>query len=116
MRGRALRAHRERVARTSEFMPTLPLISRLLAARTGELWVADFQPSDGILSLAASALGYAPAGPTRWNIFSRDSEWLGTLTLPPRFLLADAGRDWVAGVARDDDDVERVEVWKVERR
>lgn len=112
----SLRAHRERVARTSEFMPTLPLISRLLSARTGELWVADYQPSDDILSLAASALGYTPTGPTRWNIFGRDSEWLDTLTLPPRFVLVDPGRDWVAGVARDDDDVERVEVWWVVRR
>lgn len=110
----SLLAHRERVARTTEFMRSLPALSRLLAARTGELWIADFQASDGIVSNAGAG-GRVPAGPSRWNIFAPNGAWSGTVTLPPRFRLFDAGRDWVAGVARDADDVERVEVWQLRR-
>lgn len=110
----SLLTHRERVARTNEFMRTLPALSRLVAARTGELWIADFQPSDGIQSNAGAG-GRVPAGPSRWSIFAPNGAWSGTVTLPPRFRLFDAGHDWVAGVARDQDDVERVEVWHVRR-
>lgn len=110
----SLLAHRERVARTTEFMRALPALSRLLAARTGELWIADFQPSDGIVSNSGAG-GRVPAGPSRWNIFAASGAWSGTITLPPRFRLFDAGHDWVAGVARDQDDVERVEVWQLRR-
>lgn len=110
----SLLAHRERVARTNEFTRSLPALSRLLAARTGELWIADFQPSDGIVSNAGAG-GRVPAGPSRWSIFAPDGAWSGTVTLPSRFRLFDAGHDWVAGVARDEDDVERVEVWQLRR-
>ncbi len=111
----SLRVHRENVARTSEFTRALPTIARLVASRTGELWVSDYQPSDGIVSFAGGVTR-PPAEPTRWNIFDARSRWIGTLMLPPRFSLFDVGRDWVAGVARDEDDVERVEVWEVRRQ
>lgn len=88
----SLRTHRENVARTSEFMPTLPAIARLPAARIGEVWIADYQPSDRIPAYVGG-ITRPPAAPSRWNVFDAESRWIGTITLPARFWLFDAGPD-----------------------
>ena len=49
------------------------------------------------------------------SVLGGDGRWLAEVTLPARFALLDAGRDWVAGVQRDADDVESVVVLRLQR-
>lgn len=109
----SLREHRERVARDAGIAERLPVIGRLLAAQTGDLWVSDYQPSDGIPSGTGDAPG-APAGATTWRIFSPANALRATLVTPPGFRVFDEGAGWVLGVARDEDDLETVELWRIE--
>lgn len=111
----ALREHRERVAREAQFADKLPVIGRLLAAQTGDLWVSEYQPSDGIVSGTGDAPG-APSGPTTWRIFSPKNALRATLVTPARFRVFDAGDGWALGVSRDAEDIETVEMWRIEAR
>lgn len=111
----SLREHRERSARETVFADKLPVIGRLLAAQTGDLWISEYQPSDGIPSGTGEAPG-APAGATTWRIYAPNNVLRATLITPARFRVFDAGDGWVLGVSRDADDIERVELWTVQAR
>lgn len=108
----SLREHRERVAREALFAEKLPVIGRLLASQTGDLWVSEYQPSDGIASGTGDAPG-VPAGATTWRVYSPRNALRAMVVTPARFRVFDAGDGWVLGVSRDADDIEWVEMWKV---
>lgn len=107
----SLRAHRERVAEAARFASRYPAYSQLLLSRSGELWVRDYIMEDG---LSRNPLR-ANSSPSRWSVFGPQGEWLAEVQLPARFAPAEVGADYVAGVAFDEDDVERVVVWRLRR-
>jgi hypothetical protein len=69
--------------------------------RAGALWVREYAPSE--------------EGPVRWTVFDAEGRQLGTLALPPRFRLTDAGPNYLVGIAKDDMDVEQVQVYRLDR-
>jgi hypothetical protein len=94
----------------TEFADRFPSFGRLVAGDSGELWVGELTPQDELMGPVAS-----PVKPTHWSVFSEDGAWLTDFTLPRRFRLMSAGRDWIAGVRRDELDVEEVVVFRYER-
>ena len=109
----SLRAHRERVAAATQFASHYPAYSELLFARTGELWVRQFDPAGGMLSRPTPY--YTSAGQSTWSIYGPDGKWIADCTLPARFGLAEVGADYVIGVSFDEDDVERVTLLSLRR-
>lgn len=107
----SLRAHRERVAAAAQFAATFPLFSQLFLSRTGELWVRAYVTEDG---LGASPL-HSNAVPSDWSIYDRPGRWVADCRLPARFAPTDIGVDYVLGVSRDSDDVERVTLLPLRR-
>jgi hypothetical protein len=107
----SLRAHRERVAAAAQFAATFPAYSQLMLARTGELWVRAFVTEDGFSANAWRS----NAVPSHWSIYDRQGRWVADCRLPARFAPAEAGADYVLGVSRDDDDVERITLWPLRR-
>lgn len=107
----SLRAHRERVAAATVFAETYPLVSQLVLAQTGELWVRRYDTADGF---SASDWRSNP-GASAWAIYDARGRWVAECTLPARFAPADMGRDWVLGVSRDADDVEQVQLYRLKR-
>ena len=101
----SLRQHRERVADLARFATFYPSYAQLMFSRTGELWVRDFQTYDGIQRGNAMLAG--PAAST-WSIYDTSGKWIADCTLPPRFAATEIGADYVIGISRDEDDVERV--------
>ncbi len=57
----------------------------------------------------------SPSRPRRWTVFSRDGVWLGEVEMPARFVVMDIGEDYVAGVMRDELDVEYVHVYALRK-
>jgi hypothetical protein len=53
---------------------------------------------------------------SRFDVFDRSGRWLGELALPPRTRLIDAGRDNLLGVRLDENDLPRVEVYRLRRQ
>jgi len=94
------------------FASTAPVFSRLLLRSDGELWVSPFDPGVGLPGPAAPLVS---SSPQTWSVFASDGTWLAEVRLPPRFTPFEVGRDYVAGVAFDADDVERVVVWGLRR-
>ncbi|MEO7964233.1 MAG: 6-bladed beta-propeller [Gemmatimonadaceae bacterium] len=104
-------SYRNEVRRTTHFADVRPQIGRLVPSIANELWVGSFDPAETI----PGTLNPSPEDSTRWRIYSATGQWLGALTLPPRFRLMDVARDWIAGVRRDEAGVERGEIFHVTR-
>lgn len=107
----SLRAHRERVAAAAQFATSFPAYSQLLLARTGELWVRAFVTEDGF----SGNPWRSNAMPSDWSIYDRQGRWVADCRLPARFAPAEVGADYVLGVSRDDDDMERITLWPLRR-
>lgn len=53
--------------------------------------------------------------PTEWLTFDSAGEWLGSVTLPPRFRVFRIGSDWILGKVPDELDVEHVQLLALSR-
>jgi hypothetical protein len=102
---------RKQIRIVTQFADFRPAFGRLVASQSGELWVSPFDPSDAI----AGTLNPSPDEALAWSVFSREGRWLADVRLPERFRLMDAGRDWIAGIERDADEVEQVVVYGLVR-
>lgn len=105
-------AQLEQLAKKTPFAESYPAYDWILPGRDGVLWVADYDTE-------RSTRPYwepAPAGSMRrWNVFARDGAWLAQIDLPARFLMKEAGRDYLLGVTRDDDGVQSLVTYKLLR-
>jgi hypothetical protein len=101
----SLRKHREQVAASAKFADHYPAYSRLLISQAGDLWVRAFATADGLGE--AGRLNSSSASST-WSIYNAQGAWIADCTLPPHFAPAEIGADYVLGISRDADDVERV--------
>lgn len=97
----AARPGMQRMLADLPFPQAMPAYSGILVDRAGALWVQEYAPSE--------------EDPVRWTVFDADGRQLGTLAMPPRFRLTDAGPDYVLGVGRDDMDVEQVQLFRLDR-
>jgi hypothetical protein len=78
----------------------MPFYQAALADAEGNLWVQDFSP------------GEPPAG---WSVFDPEGRFLGAVAMPDRFRPQQIGDDFILGVARDELDVERVQLYALEK-
>lgn len=78
-----------------------PVLARLAAGTDGHLWVAE-------TTADADA-------PTPWSVFDADGRMIGRAATPPRFRLTDVGADYLLGIATDEDDVEQVVWYRLDR-
>jgi hypothetical protein len=80
---------------------TMPFYASALVDDEGNLWVQDFQaPSDTAVT---------------WTVFDPEGRMLGPVVMPDRFRPTHIGRDFVLGVRFDELDVERVELFTLQR-
>ncbi len=76
-------------------------------------------PSAGLIEHGFTGSGIwnpVPLKPTRWSVFAPDGSFLATTTLPARFRAFEFGRDYVLGVSRDADEVERITQLRLRRQ
>lgn len=102
--GANFRMHRELIARATVFEVFHPAYGRFVPSQSGEIWVKEYDPED---RFSLDGRESSPNG-SRWSVYGRDGNYLGTALLPKRFVLHDVGDGYVLGVSRDDDDVESV--------
>lgn len=94
-----------RMAQRSEHRATIvPPYDSLLTDPEGNLWVRDYYPYASRDSVA------------RWHVLSSEGLPVGRVELPGPFGLMCVGDDWIAGVWRDEQDVEQVRVYRLRRR
>jgi hypothetical protein len=85
------------------FPPRLPAHGRIIADPTGALWMQDY------------VLPGAEDSATRWTVFDADGRWLGRMELPARLQVSDIGSDYVLGIWRNEDDVQFIRRYRLER-
>jgi hypothetical protein len=106
------RAMIERELQLTVFSKVLPAFSKIAVDRMGNLWVNQYGPwadiPQGFLYTTRTS-----DVPTRWDVFDPEGRWWCTVTLPTAFAPLDIGSDYVAGVWRDQDDVEHVRLYRL---
>jgi hypothetical protein len=101
----------ERILQSMRFAPVMTVHNRMLVDPTGALWVNE-SDADAILDQTASILG---AG-RWWSVFSPEGRWLGRVRMPDGLTVLSIGRDNVAGIRRDELDVEHVQLYELSRQ
>jgi hypothetical protein len=96
------------------YAKSLPTFASFLGSQANELWVRDFRVEDAFVR--PGGFNPPPTTSTHWNVFAADGRWIADVTLPPRFTAFDAGTDYVLGVSRDAEDVERVTMLRLLRK
>jgi len=97
--GAALAAERQDLL-DDDYQDALPAFSAVVLDNTGKLWVRAPKTIDGAV---AGSLNDYPIGPSTWSVFSDTGIWLGDVVMPSKFEPTDIGKDYVLGIARDDD-------------
>ena len=97
---------------SATFAKSLGVYGPLLAARDDALWIGPPSTDDW----RRTNPNPLPERSTRWRVYSSAGELLANVTLPPRFYLLEAGADYVAGVTKDDDDLEVVLVYSLRKQ
>jgi hypothetical protein len=78
---------------------TMPAYRGIMLDQIGNLWVEEYRrPGDTT---------------PRWTVFSAEGEMLATMSLPERFVIRDAGDDYVLGTWRDELEIEHVRLYEL---
>jgi len=102
----------EDVVRRTEFASRAPAFGRWMLAQSGDIWVSEFDRSE----LAVGSPTFRTTKiPLRWSVFSPDGTWLSDIRLPAHFRPFEMGPDYVIGVSLDEDDLERVTLYRIRR-
>jgi hypothetical protein len=96
-----------------EFAERRSAFGRVVPSPTGELWVGPFVVLESFVPGRRGTV--IPPTPTTWSVLGRDGLWVADVELPARFSLLDAGRDYIAGIELDADDVETVVIYPLRR-
>ncbi|MEP6832891.1 MAG: 6-bladed beta-propeller [Gemmatimonas sp.] len=102
----------DQLAAKTRFATNFPAYARILAGKNDELWVSDYSYDSAMRGPGKQP---TPKEVLHWNVFARDGDWIGSIDLPARFVLMEAGRDYVLGINRDEDGVERVTMYRMTR-
>jgi hypothetical protein len=84
------------------FPDYLPVYETLLPDSEGFLWVKPYTPQ------------WERGGD--WWVFDSSGRWLGSIPVPDSLTLLDVGEDYILGTVRDEQDVERVLMFSLDRR
>ena len=80
---------------------TRPAYGDLKVDHEGNMWVAEY---------------FIPGlTPRRWVVFRPDGWLVGRVTVPDRFSVFDIGKDWMAGLWRDELGVEHVRIHRIDK-
>jgi hypothetical protein len=81
--------------------PSRPAFDRMIVTGTGEIWVSENVPP--------------PLEPRAWYVLDAEGRWLGIVRAPARFAIESVEADRVAGIWRDEFDVEHARIYALDR-
>jgi hypothetical protein len=110
----AMRARFEQMLERATYAGTLPAFGALVVDKVGNLWAQRYEYRLAFLTAGMPRTPTLPM-PGTWDVLDPQGRLLCTVTLPERFTPLEIGDDYVAGLARDEDDVERVEVYRLRK-
>lgn len=97
------RRERARMLADAPFPETMPPYSSLSADTHGNLWIREMQRPGATPEIS------------RWSVFTPDGAQVASVRGPARFKAFQIGPDWVMGTQTDEDDVEHVRIYRIEK-
>jgi hypothetical protein len=110
----AMKARFAQALERAVYAEHFPPFGRLMLDRTGYLWAQRYSYQSVFMTPGPVRTQTMPVA-SRWDVFDRAGSWLCTVTLPERFTPVEIGEDYVAGLARDEDEVEQVRVYRLRK-
>ena len=108
----AMRARREQSLERTVYADRFPSFGNLLVDRARNLWAQRFDYHSAFLTPGPVRTQTMSVAST-WDVLDPEGRWLCTVQLPARFTPLEIGSDYVAGLARDEDEVEQVRVYRL---
>ncbi len=108
----SMRARAEQALSRAAYAESFPAFGEMLVDRAGNLWVQRYDYRSEFMT-PGPVRTQTIVVPTTWYVIDPAGGWLTTVTLPERFTPVEIGVDYVAGLARDADDVEQVRVYRL---
>jgi hypothetical protein len=107
-----LRQQRQDIADTWQIATHMPAFSAMIIDRSDNIWLREYVPNEETVGMWVRA----PLAPARWLAFASGGEVLARVELPARFAPLIIGADYIAGIYRDDMEVEYVHSYALTRR
>lgn len=110
----AMKARFAQMLERTVYAERLPNFGALIVDRSGNLWVQRYDYRSEFRTPGPVRTQTMPVA-SRWDVIGTDGRWICSVELPPRFTPVEIGADYVAGLARDDDEVEQVRVYRLRK-
>ena len=110
----AMRARFDQFLERTVYAERLPPFGNMVVDRAGNLWAqhydyrSEFRTPGPVRTQTMTV-------PSRWDVLDETGRWLCTVDLPARFTPVEIGTDYIAGLARDEDEVEQVRVYRLRK-
>jgi hypothetical protein len=107
-------------ARTAEqlekaiYADRMPSFGNLIVDRAGYLWVQRFD-FRSVFFTPGPARTQTMTVASKWDVLDQSGRWITTVDLPARFTPVEIGVDYIAGLARDEDEIEQVHVYRLRK-
>ncbi|HET7110569.1 MAG TPA: hypothetical protein VFI41_06825, partial [Gemmatimonadales bacterium] len=102
--------------------PMAEMIGRAYDEALSKLKLPEFEPPYSTFRIADDSTLWVErftteraTSATKWDVFSVNGEWQGTITLPPGFTPTQISRDEILGIWKDPDGVDHVVAYPLER-
>ena len=90
----------------------MPPTSTIRSDAAGNIWVRIYDYHEAFVTAGPSRIQTTRV-PSQWDVFDPAGAWLCTVEMPASFTPLEIGVDYVAGVWRDDDDVEHARLYRL---
>jgi hypothetical protein len=107
-----IRSKYEALLSATAYPDHLPVYSRLLPSRTGDLWVQRYRLEDGF---PPTELVPIPSTETHWDVFDDRGAFKASVILPRFFVPFEIGADYTLGILRPPGAVEQLQVLRLGR-
>jgi len=96
------------------FAERLPSFGSMIVDNAGNLWVQryDFR---SVFFIPGPVRTQTMSVASHWDVIDANGRWITTVDLPARFTPVEIGADYIAGLARDADEVEQVRVYRLRK-
>jgi hypothetical protein len=110
----AMKARATQRIEKAVYADRMPSFGDLIVDRAGNLWVERFDYRS-VFFTPGPARTQTMTVASKWDVIDQNGRWTTTVDLPARFTPVEIGADYVAGLARDEDEIEQVHVYRLRK-
>jgi hypothetical protein len=110
----AMKARFAQMLERTVFAERLPSFGAMIVDKTGNLWVQRYD-YHSVFRTPGPVRTQTMTVASRWDVIDANGRWITTVDLPARFTPVEIGADYVAGLARDEDEIEQVRVYRLRK-